>query len=121
MDLDLNIAILMHKKRQTIKLSAVFGSQKDSFHLLSETFIGLKCRNTVFRNNHRRILGDIPGRLLCPLFDNERPKAAQEHFVSGDHAIFDTFHKSLDDGQYGRFLNAGRLYDLGYNVCLCHL
>lgn len=91
------------------------------FHFGSKGFRGLKGRDRMGRNDHRRIFGDVTRRFGCPVFQQERAEPSQVNILTADQGVPELLHESFHYTRYDSFLNAGLLRDPAYDVRLCHI
>ena len=89
-------------------------------HGVHENLRGLESRDVVRGDGHRLLLGDIAGRLLSAVLDDEAAEATEVHRLAGDNGILDHLGELLDNTLNLNFLNAGRFRNLIDNFCLCH-
>lgn len=95
--------------------------ERGLFHFGSKGFRGLKGRDRMGRNDHRRILGDVTRRFGRPMFQQERAETAQVNILTADQGVPELLHESFHYTRYDSFLNAGLLRDPAYDVSLCHI
>ena len=88
---------------------------------LHENLGGLEGRNVVLGDDNRGFLGNVAGRLCGAFFEDKAAKASEEDFVAAGERVLYSFHKCLDSGKHGSFLDTRLLGNLVYDICFCHV
>ena len=91
------------------------------FDGLQENLGGLEGRNVMLGDNNRSFLGNVAGRLGGALFEDEAAETSEENFVAAGKRVLYSFHKCLDSGKHGSFLDTRLLGNLVYDICFCHV